>query len=220
MKKLINKIYSDHLDFWNKKRGKSFMLSTILLLSALLIQKFADDYVAGTIGIPVGDIFLNHLPTVDIDFLIIQGALILTFIIIALLLIQPKYLNFTVKALALFIIIRSFFISLTHLGVNANQLPLDVNSTGFWLYNILYNSKGDFFFSGHTGLPFLMALIFWQEKFWRYLFLAVSFILGVSVLLAHIHYSIDVFAAPFMTYSIFALTRLLWPDDLPDKINP
>ena len=58
-----------------------------------------------------------------------------------------------------------------------------------------------------------MALIFWREKLWRFLYLAASAIFGIAVLLAHVHYSIDVLAAPFMTYSIFKLTEYMFKED-------
>jgi hypothetical protein len=93
------------------------------------------------------------------------------------------------------------------------QIILDKNSFGFGLYDILFNSSNDFFFSGHTGLPFLMALVFWPEKFWRYFFIGTSIVLGASVLLTHFHYSIDVFAAPFIVYSLFVLTRKIFRKD-------
>jgi len=120
---------------------------------------------------------------------------------------------FALRALAVFIITRAFLISLTHLGPNPHEILFDHNNPAFRIYDVLYNTHHDFFFSSHTGLPFLLALVFWPEKIWRYFFIAASIFMGVSVLLGHIHYSIDVFAAPFMTYSIFALSRRFFPKD-------
>jgi len=115
------------------------------------------------------------------------------------------------KAVAVFIATRAFMISVTHLGVYPGQIVPD---PGFFdgIYSAL-NLQAGYFFSAHTGLPILMALIYWDEKFWRYVFLAFSLIFGISVLLAHVHYSIDVFASPFMTYSIFKLSQYLFSDD-------
>lgn len=213
MPSLFYRLYKEHKFFWNKEHLFSVVVSWLLLLLALFIQREADIYVSSLNGLAVSDVFLNFLPALDIDPIVVQGALLLTLLVILLLISKPKYLSFTTKAVAIFIIIRSFFITLTHLGANPNQLVLDTNNFGFNIYDLLFNSKNDFFFSGHTGLPFLMALIFWQEKFWRYLFLSVSFIFAVSVLILHIHYSIDVFAAPFITYSIFAISKFLFSKD-------
>ncbi len=58
-----------------------------------------------------------------------------------------------------------------------------------------------------------MALIFWNDKFWRRIFLVLSFVFAASVLLSHVHYSIDVFAAPFITYGIFKIAAKFFPRD-------
>jgi hypothetical protein len=203
----------NHKKFWVKANRNSILTSSGLFIVALIIQKIADNYVLKIKGTAVDDMILNNLPTIDLDFFIIQGALIITFLGLYLLVYKPKYFCFGLKSFSLFIIIRSFLISLTHLGASPNQLVLDINSIGFGLYNILYNTTNDFFFSGHTGMPFLMALVFWPEKIWRYIFITASVVMGVSVLLAHMHYSIDVFAAPFITYSIFAISRSIFKRD-------
>lgn len=199
--------------FWTKDKIISVVVAFAFLAIALVIQKIADVYVGNVKGVAVPDLLLDHLPTLDIDPIIVQGALLLTFIIAALLVAKPRYLSFTVKTLSLFIITRSFFISLTHLGISPKELTLDTNTWGFGLYNFLYNTKGDFFFSGHTGAPYLMALIFWREKYWRIFFLITSVIFGVTVIFAHIHYSIDVFAAPFITFSIYTIAKEMFKKD-------
>jgi hypothetical protein len=128
-----------------------------------------------------------------------------------LLLLKPSRLIFTLKAVAIFIAVRAFMISVTHLGVYPGQITPDPGFLGS-IYSAL-NLQAGYFFSAHTGLPILVALIFWDERPWRYLFLALSIVFGISVLIAHVHYSIDVFAAPFMTYSIFKLAQYLFAED-------
>jgi membrane-associated phospholipid phosphatase len=77
-----------------------------------------------------------------------------------------------------------------------------------------FSFGADLFFSGHTGLPFLMALIFWKNKLLRYSFLFLSVFFGLIVLLGHIHYSIDVLSAFFITYTIWHVSEKLFPKDL------
>lgn len=213
LKSYFRGIYLSHKNFWNREVAGSLVSGGLIFLFAVLVQTLADSYVEKVRGVAVGDLLLDRLPTLDLDFFIVEGALILTLLVIILLGVKPRYLVFSIKAIALFVIVRSVSITLTHLGQDPNQLQLDTDSIGYGLYNVLFNSKNDFFFSGHTGMPFLMALIFWHEKFWRYLFIIFTVVLAASVLFAHIHYSIDVFAAPFIVYCIFQITRWLFPKD-------
>jgi len=78
---------------------------------------------------------------------------------------------------------------------------------------IRLNVGSDMFFSGHTGMPFLLALMFWEDKLARYISLTASCIFGAAVLFGHLHYSIDVFAAFFITYTIFQIAQKFFPED-------
>ena len=209
----IHHTFKKHKNFWNQERLISLIWTVILLGIALSFQKFADNYVIETGGTVVGDILLNNIPTLDIDGLIMMSTLLFTATIFILGVIKPEYVLFTTKSLALFVTIRAFFITLTHLGIHPDQLVFNQHNIFFSLYDLFYNTRNDFFFSGHTGIPFLMFLIFYREKFWRLIFLVTSFLFGTFVIVAHMHYSIDVFAAPFMTYSIFSIARYVFSKD-------
>lgn len=206
-------IVSGHKAFWTKERFWLCFQALALLAGALIVQSLADRYVSATQGLAVNDLFAAHLPQINLDFFVVQGALILAVIVVGLLLAKPKYLPFTVKAFAFFLIIRSFFVVLTHLGSQPEEIQLDPQMIGFTLYKWLFHTKGDFFFSGHTGMPFLMSLVFWPERKWRVFFLVSTFVMGLSMLFGRLHYSIDVFAAPFMTYSIYIIVTKLFPKD-------
>ena len=47
----------------------------------------------------------------------------------------------------------------------------------------------------------------------RTISLVASLVFGTAVLLGHLHYSIDVFSAFFITYAIFHLAIWLFPKD-------
>jgi membrane-associated phospholipid phosphatase len=73
--------------------------------------------------------------------------------------------------------------------------------------NIAYGGNGifitkDLFYSGHTGNMFLFFLSL-QHKWDKIIALAASFIVGILVMVQHIHYSIDVIAAFIFTYFIY-----------------
>jgi len=62
----------------------------------------------------------------------------------------------------------------------------------------------DLFFSGHTATLFLLFLLA-ENKALKITFLISTIIVGTAVLLQHIHYSVDVFIAPFVAYSALKL---------------
>ena len=124
-----------------------------------------------------------------------------------LFIIEPKKIPFTLKSIALFVVIRSCFVSLTHIGPFPTQAVVVSNLID------KVNFGGDLFFSGHTGLPFLLSLIFWEEPWLRYFFIVSAILFGVVVLLAHLHYSIDVLSAFFITYTIFHIAEKFFKKD-------
>ena len=194
---------------------RSLSMALLLLGLAYVCEHFANLYELAYSLRPtsayVGDLVLDNLPIVNLNLVIIEGALISIIASVAFVFSRPRYIIFTLKALALFIILRAFFVSLTHVGIYPGAID-----PGFGFFSNVYsylNFQTGFFFSGHTGLPFLMALIFWQELRVRATFLVLSCTFGIAVLLAHVHYSIDVFAAPFMAYSIFMIAKHLFKKD-------
>ena len=207
-------VVRNHRSFWDDERKRSICLGVILLCAAIVIQIFAGHYSAReSIGAPaVGDIFLNNLPVLPLDFMIVIGAIIFWTFSSLLLIFHPSRLLFGIKALALFIICRAFFMDLTHIGLYPGAASPGPANFGWGFYHDV-TFQGNLFFSSHTGFPFLMALIFWERIGWRRFFIAASTVFGASVLLAHVHYSIDVFAAPFMAYGVFAIAAKWFPED-------
>jgi membrane-associated phospholipid phosphatase len=199
--------------FWTPQNKRSMYLGLLLLGLSLMIQVSAGRYSERRALNTnfAGDMFLDNLPVLNLDYVIVQGALAFFIFSIVLFAFHPRHALFGVKAIALFVIVRAFFINLTHIGIYPEN-TFTVDGVGSWVYNAI-NFNGNFFFSGHTGMSFLIALIFWREKLWRRLYLVASIVFGASVLLAHVHYSIDVFAAPFITYSIMRTAAKLFPKD-------
>jgi hypothetical protein len=203
--------YFNYKGFWTREHVRSLINALILLALATIFQYYASAYVDRAPGNPAVDLFLSILPVVNLNFLIVEGALAAIVFSIILILAKPKYLLFALKAGAIFIATRAMFIAVTHIGIYPGQINPD---TGF--FDRIYTGLGleaGFFFSGHTGLPLLMALILWNKKFWRYAYIILSIVFGIAVLFAHIHYTMDVLAAPYMTYGIFKMSQYFFPED-------
>jgi hypothetical protein len=207
-------VFKEHKGFWTPSRARSMCFGVLLLILSVIIQIVLGRFSSRVaIGAPaVRDIFLDNLPLVNLSPIIVGGAIVLWVFALVLLIVHPRYLIFSAKAVALYIISRAFFFSLTHLGPYPLHYSPSVHNDGYGLYHLV-TFQGNFFYSGHTAFPFLLALIFWDNKYLRYLFLILTVFFGASVLLAHVHYSIDVFAAPFIVYGMYVITAKLFPRD-------
>lgn len=200
--KLINK----HKIYWARKEFiKSAILGFLLFTASMLITYAAGNFAIKKASNGVTDIILDNIPVINLAPIFVWGPVLLFIIIVAILLWEPYYLPFTLESLALFYIVRSAFMTLTHIGPYYESAALPPT----WILN--WTLDGGLFFSGHTGMPFLMALVFWKYPKIRWTFIAFSILFGASVLFSHIHYSIDVVAAFFITYSIYALAKKIFP---------
>jgi hypothetical protein len=192
----------------NKFYVSSFVAALVFLSASLVINFYAGTYATQMASNPVTDIILDNIPVFDVDGIFVWGAIIFVGCIVLVCLSHPHRIPFTLKTISLFVVVRSLFISLTHIAPSPTQVMLDPLS---WTSNFIFG--GDLFFSGHTGLPFLLALLFWDNKKLRISFISLSVILGSVSLMGHLHYSIDVFAAFFITYGIYCIAEQIFKRD-------
>lgn len=199
--KMLHKTFSKHKEFWlDKNFIFSVFLSGVFFFISMIINYMAVIYSTERVGNANTDILLQNLPVVNTDIIFSEGALLFVFFIIVLFILEPKIIAFTLKSIAFFICVRSGFVIMTHLAPPVGAISTD-------LFKVGYLSQGaDLFFSGHTGVPFLMSLLFWDNKFLRYLFLSCSVLAGIAVILGHLHYTIDVFSAYFITHGIYLMS--------------
>jgi hypothetical protein len=202
--------YKTH--FTDKNFLTSFFSGLILLGISLVVQFFVSGYVNGLPSTPVADLILSNIRVYDVDLIFVYGSVLLLFSGIFIVLKQPNYIPFTMKSVALFTLIRSIFVSLTHISAFPTHLIISSVFFNKEVFSGIFTGN-DLFFSGHTGLPFLLALMFWDNKKLRFLFLGFSITFAIVVLLGHIHYSIDVLSAYFITYSIFQICKFLFKSD-------
>ncbi len=205
----MEQIIKKHKFYWSQK---TFIISVfaglIFFAVSVAINYYANLFAIEKAGNSVTDLLLNILPVVDTNLLFFEGTLLFIVFVAGLMLKEPKAIPFTLKSLALFIVIRAGFVTLTHYGPFPDRAVMDN-------YDLIdsFTSSADLFFSGHTGMPYLLALIFWRARPLRLLFLGSSVVAGFSVLLAHYHYSIDVASAFFITFGIYHLARRLFKKD-------
>jgi hypothetical protein len=180
----------------------------VFFIVSLIINFYANQYAWINKGNSVTDILLDNLPVVNMENSFVVGTWLVVLLIIVLLVTHPKKIPFTLKTMALFIIIRSIFVIMTHISpspLNTLTPPSEIGR--------IFSSGADLFFSGHTGMPFLYALIYWHNRNLRYIFMGISVLAAVGVILGHIHYSIDVASAYFITYGIYVISERTFKKD-------
>ncbi len=196
-------------EFFSDAAHFSSLVTGALLLSAsVIVNHIAVNFAERNASNSAVDLILSHVPVFDLDGIFIYGGIFLAACIAAVGISHPRRLAFLIKSIALFVIIRSIFVTLTHIGPVADRVPVDPQNPLRW-----FTSGADLFFSGHTGLPFLIALVFWDNRTIRALFVFLSLFFATIAILGHLHYSIDIFAAFFITYGIADLARFFFPGD-------
>ncbi|MFH0977797.1 MAG: phosphatase PAP2-related protein [Candidatus Woesearchaeota archaeon] len=183
---------------------KQILISLGFLILAAYVLHFTSSYADQAGDGSAKDLILDHIPVVDLTPLLVYGYMFVVFTLFLYpLFFRVRKLHTVIILASLVLIVRGFFVSLTHLSMPAGAIISRVPE----LYNLFYY-RNDLFFSGHTALPFLGYLIFRKEKMGKF-FLVSTIVMASTVLLMHVHYSIDVFAALFITYGVYRGGSLL-----------
>lgn len=185
----------------------SCIVTAIFLVISLIVNYHAGIFATEEASNPVTDLILSNIPVFELDGTFVWGTILFWIFTIYIILHEPKRIPFTFNSISLFVLTRSLFISLTHIGPFPSHVAIDSGLISKFTFG------GDLFFSGHVGLPFLLALIFWDIKRLRFSFLLWSFGFACVVLMAHLHYSIDVISAYFITYTIYHMASKLFRRD-------
>ncbi len=151
-------------------------------------------------GVVLPDPVLVLFKPVDLTwltFILIYASLIIA---VATLIKDPRNLIFALQVYAAMVIARIIAMYLLPLNPPAQMIPLNDPFVEFFGTGKLLTK--DLFFSGHTATLFILFLVS-QKKYLSYMFLFFTIIVGAAVLLQHVHYSIDVFAAPFFAYTAY-----------------
>jgi hypothetical protein len=202
-----------HWSVVHARNWKRILISVLLLAVAITLYTLAGDYTGDTMTTTVHDIVLDNIGPYNLGFLFIWlYLLVIALFFIYPLFFDPHELPYVISMFSLFFIVRSGFVILTHL-----RPPDDMIRTVFPGMLQVLNFSNDLFFSGHTGLPFFGFLVFRNNKLLRYFMLASSIVLGVTVLLMHVHYTIDVLSAFFIAYGTYKFGRLFVPADDADR---
>lgn len=200
-------ITSSWIDSYKLKNIQYKLLISVIILGAVLyFYSGFLNYVETREGFSFSDPVLNLFHPVDLTwliFIIIYVSLLSGIIILVR---NPVRLIFTLQVYTVLILFRITAMYSVPFNPPPAMIPLNDPFVQFFGSGKLLTK--DLFFSGHTATLFLLFLVI-DKKPYKQIFLIFTIIIGFSVILQHVHYFIDVLAAPFFTFGSYRLVKTI-----------
>jgi hypothetical protein len=169
-------------------------------------------YVETRAGIVLPDPVLSLLSPHDfrwITFSLIYSGILLGIISLSF---YPFALLLTVRAYILMILLRIVCMFLLPLDPPRDMIPL-VDPFVQWP-GVYQTFTRDLFFSGHTATIVLLAFTA-QWKDMKIIFACTAFLVAMLLLLQHVHYTIDVVAAPCFAFVAYGIANWITIGEVP-----
>ena len=186
----------------DKKKQKELIISIPFLAAILIIFPQFLQFVEARQGVVLPDPVLALFNPIDLTWLtfgLIYLSILLTIFTLAK---KPERLLFAFQCYGLMVFFRLIVMYLLPLEPPAKLLPL--NDPLIQLMGTGEILTKDLFFSGHTATLFLLFLIM-EKRITKILFLTSTILVGIAVILQHVHYLVDVAAAPFFAYTSYKI---------------
>jgi len=176
--------------------------SCAVLIPVLFALTHFLDAVEERHGVALPDPVLVLFPAVNltwVTFLVIYAGLIAA---LAVLLRHPRRLLLVFQAYSVMAILRIAAMYLAPLDPPPGIIELRDPFVEF--FGGGRTLTRDLFFSGHTSTMFLLFLVMPGGRL-RIAFACATVFVGLCVVLQHVHYTVDVFAAPFFAYGAYMI---------------
>jgi hypothetical protein len=190
-------------------QGRSFRIQIIISLVVLLgcgwVAPRLFQYIQHRQGILLSDPLLESLPAVDLSIPIFAILYTLILASVLVLLTKPVKLLIALQAYTVLTILRFITLYCVALEPPGQLVPLSDPLVNLFFYQEIVTK--DLFFSGHTSILVLLGVCLPGRWLKTLLFLG-ALAIGTMVLLQHVHYTIDVLAAPmFAALAYYGVTK-------------
>lgn len=203
----------DLLDNWRTVLSDRFFIAqalfTILFMVLLLVFTMNYfEYIQARPGKYLADPILKRIPPRNLSiytFIVLYSSLIFAFY---QLVDKPRLLFQAFQIYCLIIVSRIITLYLVPLEPSNEMIPLRDPLVDYFIYKDQMISK-DLFFSGHVSTVFLAVLMvkgFWQKT----VLLIATIAIAVMILVQHVHYTIDIIAAPIFTFACYYVVKKLY----------
>jgi hypothetical protein len=179
---------------------------TILLIGILISFPFFFQYIEQRDGQSLPDPVLDILPAANVSLPVFLSIWATTILFIIRSTKTPELFLTYMYGYVFLSLTRFATISLIPLNPPADLIPL-IDPISNQFYGGSYVTK-DLFFSGHTSTVCLFFFCF-HRKIDRLIALFCTIAVGILVLVQHVHYTVDVIAAPIFTALCYLMAKKL-----------
>jgi membrane-associated phospholipid phosphatase len=182
-------------------KSRYFYIGVVVLTIGVLLnlasQTYLHNYMSEGKTLPMlSDLILDNIPYVSVAIFYDIFSLLSFFVIVFYIVShnEIRRLPYFLILMGIFYVVRGIFIVLTPFG----NPPLFNGSgplNGFSKYEL------GVYPSGHVGNAVMFFLLV-REKIFKWILLTIVFLIIITLLLAHGHYSIDIFSGWFFAYAI------------------
>jgi PAP2 superfamily protein len=193
---------------WNSPDKRYQMIIGTVIVSAIIFSlPFFFAHIQKRKGAVLNDWLLARIPAHNVSMFIFSliGAMALLILVRA---IKDPAIYITYCWTLIFVyLVRFVTLSVVALDPPAGMVPLVDPISSFFSGNTVITK--DLFFSGHTATMVQIFLCL-ERKTDKLIALIAAVAVACLLLVQHIHYTIDVLAAPVVVYLCYRLTRYLF----------
>ena len=197
---------------WQQSSFRKRMITGLFILSIILLFfPLFFGIIEKRKGIQLNDWVLDIFPSYDLSIPIFSIIWLMTVFILVRFTQSPSLFIVFLWSYIFLCLSRIITISIVPLAPPYGLIELKDPLTNIF-YGGNFNSK-DLFFSGHTATQFLIFLCLQKQRD-KLLALASTILVGLMVLLQHIHYFIDVISAPLFSFLMYRLAIFICPSPI------
>jgi hypothetical protein len=199
--------------YWRSHKFRKILIYGLASIAIILsIFPFFFQAIEKRQGYQINDWILNFLPAGDVSAAIFFFIWTTTLITLVRSVQDPMIFLTFLWSYILLCLSRMITITIVPLEPPNNLYPIiDAMANAFYGPHFITR---DLFFSGHTATVFLMGLCLKKKYDKLVAFIATCFV-GVLLLVQHVHYTIDVVVAPFLTWLIFRVAKKIVGEQTP-----
>ncbi len=193
------------LYFARPNKRTVFFLTLAILTVTLISFVYFLTYNEGRVGYIFDDPILNSFKPIavsEITFFVTYFFAVYGIIISFR---EPPIFISLLQAYTILTFLRMLSLYFFPLEAPTTIIPLKDSFLQSTFYSGRENLK-DLFFSGHTATIFLFAFAFRKKGTKRFFFIG-AYLVGILVVMQHVHFSIDVIAAPLFAYCAIQIQK-------------